>query len=219
MNTDDKQPRRAFARLEAKESCWIFCNLAHGYLQTAVSALDGLPGLHEHGGVYSLLPIMFDIQHGLELFLKGATLFHEATPAPTHDLRTLAGAYNCCVTCPQRRIDLEVVGRAAWLDDWCKARIPHYRCGTAARYLHDTDHVLMLPGVSIDESWLRSCAKGCREECVRIHLLMIQASGPGSDTTIVHLLQPWWEPAYMFQERLKEATRQTGVRGQEADDQ
>ncbi len=203
-----EQPRWAFAKLQGKGSCWIFCNLAHGYIQAALAALGALEDPSGHGGIYSLLPILFGLQQGIEVFLKGATLFNNTTPETTHDLPDLVSAYNECIPSTERRFDTEVVDRIWWLDDTCRQKLNQYASGTAARYLHDKKGKLLVPGLTINETALLRSAKACQEECVRIHILMIKASQPKPETWLVNPLNTWWEPDHMYRERCEEALKE-----------
>jgi len=62
--------------------------------------------------------------------------------------------------------------------------------------------------MKLSEDDLKDLAVACQEECVRIHIEMIQLiqeSKPEDFTWHVNWRKPWWEPSHMYEKRCQEA--------------
>lgn len=194
----------AFKTLREGQRHWYFLNLGQAYVMAAETLSDGLLdyGSPMDGGVMTLLPVVHNLQHGVECFLKGAVIALKEEPHKTHDLSDLWHQYDKCVRTisgrDELRFDQALVSRITVWD-----RSSNIRAGETARYLYGRDGDLAGKGITINVNDLCDCVSATRQECVRLHLVLIQDLVPANPIDIVHPLRPWWEPEAHFDERVR----------------
>jgi len=95
----DRAKKFAFITLDAKEPHYILMGLGHGYLEAAVALGQHVTDVPsgQHGGVFTYLPVLFNLHQGIENFLKGAALWLGQEVENTHDLEKLVKTFNASV--------------------------------------------------------------------------------------------------------------------------
>ena len=200
--------RMAFKKITKENRHWEFVDLGHAFIETAIASVEKLSRLdpHRHGGICSLVPVVHNLHQGLENFFKGASLCLGVEPVLCHDLYKLSKQYHDIFSCDKAE-------HGFFFNDTCidyvaqfDRRAEDISPGLATRYLYNKKGNPAYSGLTLKEEQLREKAVLCGDECVRVHILLIQKLILPDPLNIVHPLQCWWEPDASFQKRLQEAS-------------
>jgi len=206
----------AFATFTEELPDWSMMNLAQGYLDSALVLCDGIETRRHprNGGIYSLLPIINALHQGLEDFLKGASLLldEKTLPKTIHNLEELGVEYANRVSCGSYPSDLvldkEIIQWVSW---WDREASNETGPGEGPRFLHGRSFRRSYEGLLMGQRKVASIATSCKNECVRVHIRLIQEFVPVTPNTIIHPLQPWWEPNESFEARVGKRIKELGI--------
>jgi len=194
--------RTYFKTIKPEKRHWDTMNLGHGYIESAVVILESLTSRQtNHPGVSVGIPMLFNLRQGVENFFKGAILALESEHPASHDLGVLVQAYEAIVS--DKQLTPEFHAKRESIDqiiEWDEKAASQRRNihGQPLRYWYDLDGNPFFPGVTLSEDYLRNIVEHSREECCRIHFLLIHLIQPQKSGV---LLQPWWEPEHLFDRR------------------
>jgi len=170
--------------LDSAKASHLLLGQSHGWLGAAEAIVMRAVAQGGGGGVYHVLPAVFALYHGVELFLKGVTWeLRQTYNARTHDLDALLRDYNECLeNCGRQGLAIKAnIQRLIEWDRRCRrsgqgGRLPH---GTDLRFILDTENKPSWPGVSLRFQDVVDWSREYRRDFARIRRLLLDVKGIG----------------------------------------